>query len=59
MDRPKTACRDEWLAARKALVEDLTRLRDQFSAGCERIWIQRDNNSPNLGRTFSSAAVSG
>ena len=34
MECAKTASRDEWLAARKALVEELTRLRDQFSAGC-------------------------
>jgi hypothetical protein len=30
MDGSKTTSRDEWHAARKALVEELTRLRDQF-----------------------------
>jgi hypothetical protein len=33
MECPKTASREEWVTARKALVEELTRLRDQFSAG--------------------------
>jgi len=33
MECSKSASREEWLAARKALVEELTRLRDQFSAG--------------------------
>ena len=30
MDNPKTTAREEWRAARKALVDELTRLRDQL-----------------------------
>jgi len=30
MDNPKNAAREEWRVARKALVDELTRLRDQF-----------------------------
>jgi hypothetical protein len=60
MDRPTTACRDEWRAARTALVEDLTRLRDQFSAGwCERLWAGVEKHQATAGPTFSSAALSG
>jgi hypothetical protein len=33
MDNPGTSGRDERFAARKALMDELARLRDQFSAG--------------------------
>jgi len=47
MDKPKTTARDEWHAARKALMDELTRLRDQFNRGA---WIETPG--------FSSAALS-
>jgi len=34
MDGAKIVSRDEWLAARQALVTELTRLRDQFMVDC-------------------------
>ena len=40
MDSSKTLSRDERLAARQALVEQLARLRDQFSAG----WLNLERN---------------
>jgi len=33
MDSPKTSSRDDRFAARKVLLDQLARLRDQFSAG--------------------------
>ena len=46
MDSPRTSGRDERLAARKALMDELARLRDQFSAG----WL-------NLERTEAFAVA--
>jgi hypothetical protein len=40
MDSPKTPSRDERLAARKALLDQLARLRDQFGAG----WLNMELN---------------
>jgi len=45
MENPKNIARDEWRAARNALVDELTRLRDQFNGGG---WAERP--------AFSSAA---
>ncbi|HKA74413.1 MAG TPA: hypothetical protein VKE26_21585 [Xanthobacteraceae bacterium] len=47
MENPKNIARDEWRAARKALVDELTRLRDQFNGGG---WAERS--------AFSSAVLS-
>ena len=47
MDNPKNTARDEWRAARKALVDELTRLRDQFGRTA---WVEASG--------FSSAAPS-
>jgi hypothetical protein len=73
MESRNTAPRDDRLAARKALLDELTRLRDQFSAG----WFNVDQNeaftapqAPRFaglpvrtarppGRGFSSAGLSG
>jgi len=38
MENPKNIARDEWRAARKALVDELTRLREQFNGGG---WAER------------------
>ena len=52
----KTAGRDEWRAARRALVEELTRLRDGF---CHAGWADRetsrlgDRNSSLSSATFA------
>jgi hypothetical protein len=70
MESRSTAPRDNRLAARKALLDDLTRLRDQFSAGWFNVdqneafastafrWAAGSNGSPP-GRGFSSAGLSG
>jgi hypothetical protein len=47
MDNPKSAAREEWRVARKALVDELTRLRDQLGRGG---WVEAPG--------FSSAAPS-
>jgi hypothetical protein len=47
--------RDEWRAARTALVEELTRLRDQFNAIG---WVERSEPhrfSPNATMGFADA----
>jgi len=44
-----TAGREEWRAARRALVEELTRLRDGF---CHVGWADGDRNSPLSSVTF-------
>src|SRR5262249_31712026 len=38
MENPKNIARDEWRAGRKALVDELTRLREQFNSGG---WAER------------------
>ena len=38
MENPKNIARDEWRAAREALVDELTRLRDRFNGGG---WAER------------------
>jgi hypothetical protein len=47
MDSSKTLSRDERFAARKALVDQLARLRDQFSSG----WLNLE-----LGDAFAAPA---
>jgi hypothetical protein len=42
MDNPRTSGRDERVAARKALLDELARLRDQFSAG----WLNLERPEP-------------
>jgi hypothetical protein len=41
MDNANIAGRDEWRAARRALVEELTRLRDGF---CHAAWADRETS---------------
>jgi hypothetical protein len=48
MDSSKTLSRDERFAARKALLDQLARLRDQFSAG----WLNLE-----LSETFATPAA--
>jgi len=43
MDTAKTTARDEWRAARKALMDDLTRLRDQLGRSG---WVEVPGFSP-------------
>jgi hypothetical protein len=43
MDGSKTTSRDEWRAARQALVDELTRLRDQFGRAA---WGEQPGFSP-------------
>jgi hypothetical protein len=50
MDSSKTSARDERLAARKALLDQLARLRDQFSAG----WLNVE-----LGEAFATPQRAG
>ena len=56
MDTANTAGREEWHAARRALVEELTRLRDGF---CHVGWADREmsrlgeRNSPLSSATFA------
>jgi hypothetical protein len=53
MDSSKTPFRDERIAARKALLDQLARLRDQFSAG----WLNLEPSeafiAPAAGRPLS------
>jgi hypothetical protein len=45
MDMQKIVCADEWMLARKALLQELSRLRDQFASD---IWVPNQPLVPLL-----------